>query len=709
MSLIAAKNSPLVVMTSFVLLMVVCAPLFSDVDNRPIVIVREDDCRATWRTPFNEFGGVSALQYGKQRHIPITWAIITDWATTGSNGYSLVWADLSDYLSIAGGEAASHSATHAKMASDLDYINEIVRSKTAIEQHLPGYRCTTFLQPGAWRDNANLDNYSKLSNSISTAIKANYLQSRAYLGGGWDIGTITDVRKYGLTNSFSIDYPDVSTPTIPAMLATLDIVANTPGLIFCVACHGVQAVGGHEAYCVQADVLKAFMDRLAYLRDSGKIRLMSIQDAFSVNFSDQINHIPDSGLELCNPGPLNPINPWVLGANAQIKPNGGVDNSRYALLPSTSDKLVGGPLILSPGRYELSWYQKPEQGSLVNWATQVTVTSYAPPGWSNPESPIAYTSYTNTDPSVWERKTALIQVRDQLPSANVYFRPASNTGCGVDNISLVSATLDQAISPTGTTAIINPTQLKLTWITPASANGTICIRHTTTTHPLTPNSGYNFGCVTSVPSASQSITMNMNWPVQGNLYLSVFSIAANGSYSPPDLIVIRPDKTSPITPVVNITIKEGRSVQTDWSSSDPESAIYDYQYSVGTSEGANDIIGWTSTTGNSVQIDLPQTNGTNKYYANVKARNVFGYWSVIGSKPIIIPLSIPQALSKPDQTPITIKGIVSAVFADCCYIQEPDMPSAIRVIGVQLIAGLEATVSGRLTTVNGERTIDCTN
>ncbi len=52
------------------------------------------------------FGGLSALEYAKQKHIPISWGIITDCATSG---WGLTWEQIKDYLDTAGGEPVSHS------------------------------------------------------------------------------------------------------------------------------------------------------------------------------------------------------------------------------------------------------------------------------------------------------------------------------------------------------------------------------------------------------------------------------------------------------------------------------------------------------------------------------------------------------------------------------------------------------------------------
>lgn len=171
------------------LILIAASASSADTDNRPIIVLRSDDCARAWATPFDGLGGVSGLSYGKTKRIPITWAVVTDWATAGVK--SLTWAELSDYISVAGGELASHSRTHAALPTAQDYINELVDSKAAIESHVPGHTCRTFLQPGPWAEDAYLDRYWELDNPIGQAIKANYAQSQAYLGGGWHVGNKT--------------------------------------------------------------------------------------------------------------------------------------------------------------------------------------------------------------------------------------------------------------------------------------------------------------------------------------------------------------------------------------------------------------------------------------------------------------------------------------------------------------------------------------
>jgi len=73
-------------------------------------------------------------------------------------------------------------------------------------------------------------------------------------------------------------------------------------------------------------------------------------------------------------------------------------------------------------------------------------------------------------------------------------------------------------------------------------------------------------------------------------------------------------------------------IHADWSSSDDESGVVEYQYSVGTSAGATNIKGWTSVGGMDEQTIYGVTLQTGQlYYVNVKSKNGENLWSPVGS------------------------------------------------------------------------------
>ncbi len=137
-----------------------------------------------------------------------------------------------------------------------------------------------------------MNSFAKLNNTIGQAIQSTYTQSQAYLGIGWTVGSV--YYDYGLCPAYSIDYGGY--PSIDAMNATLDIIAATPGVVFVFTCHGVQEVGGTDAQEVPADLLKAFMDKLASLRDAGEIRLNGDARRLSGAVSEQFEPYSGPGI-----------------------------------------------------------------------------------------------------------------------------------------------------------------------------------------------------------------------------------------------------------------------------------------------------------------------------------------------------------------------------------------------------------------------------
>ncbi|MBI5207760.1 MAG: S8 family serine peptidase [Candidatus Firestonebacteria bacterium] len=103
---------------------------------------------------------------------------------------------------------------------------------------------------------------------------------------------------------------------------------------------------------------------------------------------------------------------------------------------------------------------------------------------------------------------------------------------------------------------------------------------------------------------------------------------------PIDSTLIISDDTIPSTPEVIDTGESTKSntlLTAGWYSSDPESGIAEYQYSIGTSGGAIDILAWKSAkTNTSVTEDGLDLNMGITYYFNVKAKNGAGLWSNIG-------------------------------------------------------------------------------
>lgn len=669
--------------------------LCADPDNRSIVVLREDDIRYTWLTPFAGLGGVSALTYGKSKQIPITWAVITD-AANSPTGFN--WAVLIDYVDHAGGELASHSCKHSPMNSEQEYIDELINSKAAIEANFPGYTCTTFLQPGPWQGPGYIGTFDKLDNPVGRELQRSYAQSQAYLTdwwGGWSIGNV--YYRYGLMCNYNIEYGQQATPD--SVRSVLDLVAATPGVIIVVTCHGVQETGGTASDCVQADVLKAFMDKLADLRDSGKVRLMSMRDAYNASFSTDLNHVPDPGFELYTPGPLYPIGPWKLSGFTSITQSGGLDNSKYAAMPHSWDRVESSKLTLAPGRYQLKWWQKPESGyppnrNLFFWIVNSRhFDQHYAADWTGVQN-------TGSD---WEEKTALFVVPQKYPMTMVGFSPSSPYG--IDNVSIVSAPLDPMVSPTAGAASPSPAACTMSWDTPNDPEVTsITVRRGTSAHPKTPSEGSLLATLPALPGQRQQTTFSISWGDLSQAYFSIFAHKANGDYSPPELVLVIVDSSGPTTPEVQAEWLPDDTVSASWISTDLESGVYQYKYCVGTDTKHDNVIPWTYTSMTSAVLSgIPPDV---MCYLSVKAQNSYGYWSSTKSIPLLRPCGIPEALSSPDGTHVTVTGTVTAVFADFHYVASSLRVNGIRVQGTtEAHEGDEVTVSGTMDTVNGERVI----
>jgi hypothetical protein len=94
------------------------------------------------------------------------------------------------------------------------------------------------------------------------------------------------------------------------------------------------------------------------------------------------------------------------------------------------------------------------------------------------------------------------------------------------------------------------------------------------------------------------------------------------------------DATPPATPTVaddGESTASATQLHALWTSSDAESGVAEYQYALGTTSGATDVVGWTSagTTTEVTQTGLSLTRGSTYYFA-VKAKNGAGAWSEVG-------------------------------------------------------------------------------
>ena len=110
---------------------------------------------------------------------------------------------------------------------------------------------------------------------------------------------------------------------------------------------------------------------------------------------------------------------------------------------------------------------------------------------------------------------------------------------------------------------------------------------------------------TSVGTAAQVTATGLTLATGLTYYFSVKAVNAAGLWSAvggSDGITV--DTTPPTTPVVvddgNYTASTS-TLHATWRSTDPESGIANYEYAIGTSPGAADVVGWTSA-GTAIQV-----------------------------------------------------------------------------------------------------------
>lgn len=683
----------------------IASPLsgWCETDVRPIIVLRVDDIRSSWRTPFSEFGGLSALEYGKLKRIPITWGVITSQADSGAG---LTWAEIKDYLDTAGGEAASHSVLHSAMSSTQAYIDEVINSKAIIDARLgPTYTCKTFLQPGVWTGDALCYSFDTLNNPIGQAIQSTYAQSMAYFGTAWRIGHT--YYRYGTSNLYTIDY--TSSLTESAVRAMLDVAASTPGLIMVIACHGVQASSGTTAYSVRADMLRMVMDALADLRSQGRVRLMSLNEAFSTAFPTDVNRVPNPGFEIHTDGHSHPCVPWYL-TKTTILEGQGINGSRCASVSGSGAKVQTGWMLLEPGRYELTWWQKCEPGYPSANSLQLEGSSLGPA--FSPGSRFAnYPKYRNMDPNSWEQKSVLLVIKDRLPLGAIGFLPdtvnSQPGGYRVDDVSLVKKPIDPETCPSNLVITPTPTGGTIAWDTPPNSSLTsINCRYGNQTHPRNANEGSSLGFVPAIPGTRQQLSFSLNWnnPSLYGIYVSVLGLSAQG-FTDPEIDYVVVDKTPPNV-TANVMPCGTNSALANWSCTEQESSVYASRYAVGLTPGGSDIVDWTYTNSETREAILTELPADTDLFFSLSCQNVFGFWSPTQSLRFRCSNSIISAISAPDDTHVTVQGLVSAVFSDSYYIQANDRTRGIKVIGQPVgNEGDEVIVTGVTTTQEGERAI----
>lgn len=176
------------------------------------------------------------------------------------------------------------------------------------------------------------------------------------------------------------------------------------------------------------------------------------------------------------------------------------------------------------------------------------------------------------------------------------------------------------------------------------------------------------------------------------------------------------DLTPPTTPVVTVpstSIASNDPFSASWSAADPETMVAEYTYAVGTTPGGSDVAGWTSAgiETSMSRDDLPLEGGKT-YYVSVKARNPSQRWSEVGVSQGVTIVSIVgfnklgELKAAGDVAGVSLPGkTVTAVFADCFFVEEADRACGIRCVegSTTLMPGDIVDIQGDLETISGER------
>lgn len=251
-------------------------------------------------------------------------------------------------------------------------------------------------------------------------------------------------------------------------------------------------------------------------------------------------------------------------------------------------------------------------------------------------------------------------------------------------------------------------QVTVAWTTPNDPSITnMVVRYGQFYYPESPTDGSPIGSIAAVPGALQQVTGSVDLANAAATHISVFAVGAGGAYStPPDMLYVATDRVPPVSPAVVIDSIAGGKLKAHWTLSDPNTATVSYVYSVGTTSGDTNSVPATSTTAANVTLSALPYN--TQLYLTVKAQNRSGMLSAPVTIPFVLSTQAANASTwtGPNGGRVSLDGIVTAVFADCYYIECPDRSRGMR-IGASHAAvheGDSVSVTGFLDTLpSGER------
>lgn len=208
--------------------------------------------------------------------------------------------------------------------------------------------------------------------------------------------------------------------------------------------------------------------------------------------------------------------------------------------------------------------------------------------------------------------------------------------------------------------------------------------------------------------ANQPETLVFQVPSPGKYGVVVWSKSGEGNYS----VLFDDDPPTTANIILDYTYTTDlTSMAAVWSANDLESDITNYQYCIGTTPGASNVVAWTNNWlyTRVIRHDLNLVSG-NSYYITVRATNGLGLTSQSVSPPMLAvqaTSTIAAAKGLQDGKGLVITSKAStATFAGRFYISETDRASGIGVIWPSgMPEGRFVTVVGTMTTIDGERFI----
>lgn len=259
----------------------------------------------------------------------------------------------------------------------------------------------------------------------------------------------------------------------------------------------------------------------------------------------------------------------------------------------------------------------------------------------------------------------------------------------------------------------NNSQLSASWESQDMESGINHYEYAIGTSPTDPGSGYVVPWTSTGTQKSVTKTFSLTNGVTYYFYVRAYNNAGLMSAGVSD--GIKADFTAPTAVTVTDDgdfTGDANQLHCTWSATDPESGIGAYEYLVGTTPTNADVVLPTNV-GTATEVWVTGLNlaPLQNYYFRVRARNNAGLWSGrtasdgIRYQIVQQPGTIAAALARTDYTNVLLKGkLVSALYADRFYIQEPDRSHGIGVTrAVQLAEGSSCDVTGTLQTIAGER------